>query len=131
MGKSPSKRRLAENQAVFRRLNETVQKSYEETKAIAEQERIYDLAFRADMALHFYCECADENCHKRIVMTLSRYNKIHKKRDRFIVSHGHEVKEVERVITKERTYAIVEKLVEPPERPKKLRRTNIKNIPKT
>jgi hypothetical protein len=127
MSQDSRKRRLSENQAVFRKLNESVQKSFEITKQIAEQEGVDNLAFRGDISLHFFCECSDEKCQKRITLTLDRYNKIHKKRDRFVVAHGHEIKDIERIIRKEGDYSIVEKFKKPQESPPTIHKTNAHN----
>lgn len=117
--------KMIQNESVFRRYNERVKKSFKELEAVAQEEGHHIDKFEGE--LHFKCECSDENCSKRIVMKPERYEKIHKDRTRFIVINGHEVQGIEKIIIKENTYSVVEKLVAPPENPLGLSSTNVDN----
>lgn len=126
-----SKKRQTENQAVFRRANEKVEKGLKKEIAKAEKDR--DQVIKTDLEevlntpLHFYCECSDEKCRQRIIMTVSEYEQFHKKRDEFIVVPGHEVPSIERVAKRTAKYFVVSKFQMPPEKPSKLNPTNLQN----
>jgi hypothetical protein len=122
-----SERRMVENEAVFRRLNEQTNQSIIEIQKVAEEEGQESFTPPDDLRLHFYCECADENCTQRIVINLNEYIKIHKKRDCFIVIPGHEVVAIERITHKEPEYLVVQKLLDPPENTTTLHPTDIDN----
>jgi transcription initiation factor TFIID subunit TAF12 len=130
MSETPSQRRLAENEAIFRQINEQIQTGYDETNRLAEEDNQPQFkvspAF-SDTTLQFYCECADENCAKRISITLREYTEIHKDRNQFIIVPGHQVPSVERVVREQANYTIVAKKVDPPDTPETLHPTSVDN----
>lgn len=130
MSQTPSERRLAENEVVFRQLNEQVLKGVKETNRMAVEDGQPEYVISdspADSPLYFYCECSDENCTKRVKINLYDYNKIHKQRDHFIVARGHEVLAVERLVREEPEYSVVEKFITPPEKVGALQSTEVDN----
>ena len=127
MNKSPSERRLAENEVYFRQLNENVQEGITNLAKLADENRQHNLSHQNDSPLHFYCECSDENCRDRIIITPSEYNQIHSHRNRFIIIPGHEVVAVEKVITEHQKFFIVEKYLNTPETVSNLNITDIDN----
>jgi len=125
-----SERRLVENEAVFRRYNERVQEGLRAANRMAREDGHDDLVtITADgsLPLHFYCECSDENCTRRIVMEPAEYRRIHKNRKRFILLPGHGVDAVERVVERKPDYTIVEKFVKPSEDVRGLQSTDVDN----
>ena len=122
-----SERRMVENEAVFRRLNEQANQRIKETQKVAMEEDQASFIPEDGLQLHFYCECADENCTKRIVININEYRKIHNKRDYFIVIPGHEVASIERMTHSEPEYLVVQKLLDPPENATSLHATDIDN----
>ncbi len=131
MKESPSQRRLAENEVVFRQLNESLQKGIEETNRLAEEDGQpeYLIIPKAnDEPLHFFCECSDETCAKRVKINLQKYIELHKPRNHFVLVPGHEVLAIEKIIARhEPKYIVVEKLVKLPDTPDKLNPTAIDN----
>lgn len=116
--KTASERRLVENEIVFRQLNEQIQKGIDEANRIAaedEQSHLRIQQSKDDDPLHFYCECADENCVRRVVLSHHDYNTIHRRRDHFVILPGHERPQVEDVVQREEGYFVVEKKIMPPE----------------
>jgi hypothetical protein len=91
---SDSRERLARNESLFREVNE----------------RIEDVAGENE-AVEFVCECTDKECVSTLVLKLADYERIRSKSTWFFVKTGHNVAEVERVISEEAGYVIVEKLV--------------------
>ena len=131
MDETSSEHRLAENEAIFRRINEQVKLGYDETNRLAREDRQPEFqvtVFDDNTPLQFYCECADENCAKRVELTFHEYHEIHENRRRFVIVPGHEVISVEKVIAEKPNYTIVEKNVQPPEDPEEMHPTSIGNV---
>jgi hypothetical protein len=122
-----SARRQAENEVFFRSRNERIQKNFDDIKEIAEEDGQLLTLNEIDTPLHFYCECADENCDKRVVIKHDKYNNIHEVRDNFIVIPGHEVTAIEKVIIREKKYYVVQKFIDHPEEVESLNKTEIDN----
>ena len=90
--------RLANNEVLFREINE----------------RIADVAgphtpFRDDHVYEFLCECSNVGCDLRLPLTLSVYEGVRKEPTHFVVAPGHELPEIEIVITHADGYQIVKK----------------------
>ena len=124
MEKSVTEQRQLENEAVFRKANEQTTESVKELKEIAKEDDQLSLIHDEDMKLHFFCECSDEDCQDRIVITTSRYEALHKDRKQFILKPGHDVKQIEEVVFKNPNYHVVKKNRKPPEQVEKLQQTS-------
>lgn len=86
--------RLARNEALFREVNE----------------RTDDLA--ADYGSgtqHYLCECANPDCTFQAQLERSEYENVRSDATRFFVLPGHYTPEVERLVTKNDRYWVVEK----------------------
>ncbi|MEA2445907.1 MAG: hypothetical protein QOJ12_3199 [Thermoleophilales bacterium] len=90
--------RVARNEASFREINATLHEGL--TAADLEQ---------GERAA-FVCECGDESCHALVQLPLARYEAVRAHPDRFIVVAGHEITDVERVVERAGSCAVVEKL---------------------
>lgn len=104
MSESPPDRRLIENEVVFRQENERVQKYVSDNP---------DRKYKKNK-LHFLCECANEDCRERIVMSPPTYKKMHENERRFVIKPGHNVASIERIVKNRSDYCVVEKLFQPP-----------------
>jgi hypothetical protein len=80
-----SERRLVENEQLLRESNE-------EAKRLAE--KAFDKAKQPDLKLHFHCECSDLGCQARVVLDTPTYQRIHERRDRFVLQPGHEIEAI-------------------------------------
>jgi hypothetical protein len=130
MTDTPSERRLAENEVLFRELNEKVLAGVSETNRLAIEDNQPEFTITvpsAEDALQFFCECADEKCTQRVVLSFQEYQNIHKIRDQFVIVPGHQVGSIENVISEQPGYLIVKKKSEPPETSDKLNPTPLKN----
>jgi hypothetical protein len=130
MSETSSEHRLAENEAMFRRINEQVQSGYDETNRLAQEDNQPEFqvsAISINTPLQFYCECADENCAERLTITAQEYQEVHQNRKRFVIVPGHEVASVEKVIAEKPAYTVVEKNVHPPENPETMHPTSVGN----
>ena len=128
MQDTPSERRLAENEVVFRQLNEQIHHGYDETNKLAQEDNQPEFAIEpGDGPMHFFCECADETCGERVIINVQDYEQIHKKRNYFIVLPGHEIASIEDVVEKKPGYYIVAKHAQPPSSAGKLNPTTLRN----
>jgi len=118
---------MAENEVVFRRYNEEVQRGFEEVRRLAEETSQQHIIHNEDTPLHFYCECSDENCRKRVMLSPSEYKKIHRNRAQFVIIRGHQTELIEEVVRTEGDYCIVKKFFTPPETVRVLHPTGVDN----
>ena len=116
MAETPSQRRLAENEVVFRQTNQQIPKNLAAVKELAEEDNQQSIVKNIDdIPVSFYCECSDEKCRERIVLKPAEYTALHQNSSQFIVIPGHEVPTIERVVNKSNDYLVVEKYETPPE----------------
>ena len=90
-------KRAAENQSLFREVNERIERLNESFAAAAE-------------ATDWVCECADTSCMERISMTLGEYEALRRVSNSFAVVPGHEMLEVELVVEEQNGYLVVSKV---------------------
>jgi hypothetical protein len=87
--------RRAENESVFRRVNETIEAA---------------TVVGASTAT-FLCECWNPSCRQTLELPISEYEAVRRHSTRFIVAPGHEVSdEVSRVVEDRLAYSVVEKM---------------------
>jgi hypothetical protein len=97
----PSAQRLAENEALFREVNERV----------AELGSIFG---SDDGDIAFVCECAMIDCAERLPLTLAEYRRLRERTRCFAVKPGHEVgTEIERVVGEHCEFVVVQKHDDP------------------
>jgi hypothetical protein len=93
-------RRMAQNEALFREVNE----------------RVNDVAgaVRDDTTstFEYLCECSNTDCTFRIELTRAEYEEIRSEPTQFAVRPDHYIPEVERVVSENPRYAIVRKIGE-------------------
>lgn len=87
--------RLAENEVLFRTLNEQIEQKAIELEGVD--------------GYRFVCECASSRCFDRIELTFSEYEQVRGEGARFVVVPGHQDIEVELVVETRPNYLIVEK----------------------
>jgi hypothetical protein len=90
--------RLANNEVLFREINERIAE-------VAEPHG----GSRDDHVYEFLCECSNIGCDLRLPLTLSVYESVRKDPTQFVVALGHELPEIERVISETDTYQVVRK----------------------
>ena len=91
--------RIAKNQALFRDVNERV-KTVDERLAVPADD---------DGRWAFICECADIKCADRLELTLPEYEKGRSHPAQFFVVPEHVVRDVERIVSRNERFAVVEK----------------------
>ena len=88
-------RRLAQNEALFREVNERVEGVGRD--------------FRSNIPYDFLCECANPDCTFRISLPPSVYESVRADSTQFIVLPLHYTPEVEDLVAEEETYWVVRK----------------------
>jgi hypothetical protein len=90
------KDRLARNEAVFREINEGIERG----RWPGEE----------DSLVGFRCECARLGCNELLELTVREYESVRANGRRFIITPGHERLDVEIVVETRTGYLVVEKL---------------------
>jgi hypothetical protein len=88
-------RRMAQNEALFREVNERV--------------RDVATALGDDGRYEYFCECANKDCTFHVTLTLSEYEAIRSDSHQFFVLPGHMTPEVEVVVLETASYTVVRK----------------------
>ena len=91
------KRRIGENEALFRTVNETV------------DELNRGLAALTDETIDIVCECGDIDCQQRLVVPLPAYEHVRSESVLFFVVPGHELPSTETVVEETSGYNVVRK----------------------
>lgn len=93
-----SGQRAAENQSLYRSINEKVKELNQTFAEIGVEDS------------EWICECADTDCTRRLTATLREYETVRANPRTFIVSPGHLYPHVERVLSENDRFVIVEKI---------------------
>ncbi len=88
--------RVAENESLFRLVNERIEDGHERFGTTGAQE--------------YYCECGDAGCADRVRLTRDDYDRVRSNPRRFAIVPGHDVPEAEDVVETHGEYAVVEKI---------------------
>jgi hypothetical protein len=91
-------RELADNEAIFREVNEAIERG--------------QWPGNEDTPRAFRCECARRNCAKLVTITPRDYERIRANARRFVLLPGHEHAALETVVERTTDYVVVEKLGE-------------------
>jgi hypothetical protein len=89
-------RRLAENEAAFREVNESLR--YTATQGTS-----------TVPTFRLLCECGDAECAEFVEVTSSEYETVRATATHFIVRPGHELPGIERVVASSDRFSVVEK----------------------
>jgi hypothetical protein len=87
--------RLAQNEVIFRSVNEAIEQQAIRSGGLASYE--------------FICECASTGCFARVGLTLAEYERVRSDGTTFLVTPGHEHDEVELVAGRHLGYWVVQK----------------------
>ena len=88
--------RLAQNEALFREVNEKV-------------EAIAAVHGTDDHVYEFYCECSNADCSLQVPATIAEYEAVRAHPARFLVTPGHSLPEIETVVEKSDAWWVIEK----------------------
>ena len=95
-----SQRRLAQNELVFRGINNDIDKA-ENTKLNGNQ--------KALTQIEFVCECSRKTCSDKINISLREYEDIRNEGSLFIIVSGHQVPRIEYIARQEDNFLVVRK----------------------
>jgi hypothetical protein len=87
--------KLGRNQALFREVNERI-------RELAEHQA-------NEPRFEIVCECSDQSCCGPIEVSIVEYEQVRATPTAFFVLRGHEIPEIERVMSKTREYEVVQK----------------------
>ena len=91
-------KKLAQNEALFRTVNENIEKTAVENR------------YRAGELPSFVCECSDSECGELIKLSLTQYEEVRRYPERFVIVPGHAVGEIENVVERFQHHEVVEKV---------------------
>ena len=94
---------MRQNEELMEELNRRMERTLEEIREEDDDD--------PDAPIGFLCECSHLDCRERIHLRPSRFDRIHRDPDVFILVPGHEIPEVERIVDQEGDFLIVRKLV--------------------
>jgi hypothetical protein len=97
----PRAKRVAQNETLFREVNERVE---EVASGFADDEE--------DRPIGFVCECGRGDCTESIEATRAQYEAVRSNPLRFLLVPGHEDNSVERVVERSERFVVVMKLGE-------------------
>ena len=89
--------RIAENEALFRAMNESMAGWDERRDAPASDKHL------------FFCECCNRVCYERVCLSIPEYMAVRESPMRFVVLPGHVFPEFESVAEQHEEYLVVEK----------------------
>lgn len=89
-------KRIADNEASFRDINERLEDGLRQVRHTPE-------------LLRFICECGDRRCESSVSLTFEEYEAVRRDSRRFAVVPGHVFPETERVVAGNDRYEVVEK----------------------
>ena len=89
-------RRVADNETLFREVNERIKE--------------VNLEVAADEPSDFLCECGRVDCTRPVGLTLAEYEGVRGDPTHFAVAPGHEFPDIERVLSQNARFAVVEKV---------------------
>ena len=95
IGVDEQKRRLVENEALFREVNERI--------------REVVTTLHGPGPFGFLCECSNRDCETRVHLSLEEYEAVRAQSDRFLVAPGHVFPDIERVVETHGHFEIVDK----------------------
>lgn len=130
MVQSKSEKKLAQNQVIFKETNQKVYEGLENLDKRLNKDDVSVMKDGLNTPLHFLCECSDEKCHQRIVISPTKFKSLHGTPAQFVILPGHEVKAIERVTKKTKNYAVVEKFEPLTGSPERFTRSKLENTKK-
>jgi hypothetical protein len=90
-------KRIAKNETSFRDINERLEEGLRRVPHAPEHER-------------FICECGSRECESSVLLSLAEYEAVRGDSRRFFVVPGHVYPEVERVVSVNDRYEVIEKI---------------------
>jgi hypothetical protein len=93
--------RMAKNEALFRSVNERVKELTDRLSTVGLVDQ--------PLVEEYLCECADAECVERVAISREEYERVRSNPLWFFVALGHVVPEIERIISENERFIVVEK----------------------
>jgi hypothetical protein len=93
--------RMAKNEALFRSVNDRVKELTDRLSTVGLVDE--------PLVEEYLCECADAECMERVAITREEYERVRSNSLWFFVALGHVVPELERIVSENERFAMVEK----------------------
>lgn len=93
---SERERRIGQNEALFREVNDRIERVTETLQVTTE-------------TLQILCECGNASCTEHVTVPVSDYERVRSDSELFFVRAGHEQPEVEHVVERHGEYDVVRK----------------------
>jgi hypothetical protein len=93
------KERLARNEAIFREVNERIERLASKGEWLGESD-----------SLEVLCECGNVDCAEPLKLRVSDYERVRQVPTDFLVAPGHVIPEIEKVTASGRGYEVVRKV---------------------
>lgn len=93
---SERERRIGQNEALFREVNDRIERVTETLEATTDTIRII-------------CECGNKSCTEQITVRVTEYERIRSDSELFFVRQGHEQPDIERMVERQGEYSVVRK----------------------
>jgi hypothetical protein len=74
-------------------------------------ERVLETIGSFDGPIEFLCECSGKDCIETLALTQDEYERVRANPNLFVITPGHELLEVDRVVDQGNAYLLVEKIV--------------------
>ena len=100
---SESLERLARNKSLFREVNERIEYLAEVNERIGYSAE--------DAKSEFVCECSHTECISTIELTVVEYERVRSNPTWFVIKPDHDLVQIERVVSRDDGYAVVERLI--------------------
>jgi hypothetical protein len=97
-----SDNKLIRNEQIIRNMNTDLQETI--VKFARNDEKV------KKAPITFICECSIASCKKHITTSINHYRKHHARQDYFMVSKGHIIPSIEKVVSHENGFEVVQKL---------------------
>jgi hypothetical protein len=95
----PREKRLAQNEALYREINERVQAIATSHPDIGNTPHEYS----------YFCECSNADCNLQVVLPTAEYEWVRAKPTRFVVATGHDLPDIEHVVREGPGFLVIEK----------------------
>ena len=89
-------KRIGENEALYRSINEKIEGLNETFGLVAE-------------SMAVVCECGDVTCTQQIELDIPTYERVRADPTQFVLVPGHEIPDVEHIVEEHETYNIIRK----------------------
>lgn len=94
--------RMAKNEALFRSVNDRVKELTDELSTVG--------LIDEPLAEEYLCECSDAECMVQVAIAREEYEHVRSNSLWFLVALGHMVPEIERIVSENERFTVVEKL---------------------